>query len=60
MPTNYPMSFKLRSEAEILKGAARQPVDDGIGPVMTVSGVRFEKAEPDRRKPTTSSGGDSN
>jgi hypothetical protein len=58
MPTNYPMSFRLRSEAEILKGAARQPLDDGIGPVMTVTGVRYEKAEPgaDRRKPTSSDG----
>jgi hypothetical protein len=55
MPTNY----KLRSEAEVLKGAARQPVDDGIGRIMTTTGVRYEKPEADRRKPA-SSDGDSN
>ena len=58
MPTNYPMNYKLKSEAEVLKGAARQPLDDGVGPVMVTTGVKYEKAEPDRRKPT-SSGGDS-
>jgi hypothetical protein len=60
MPTNYPMNYKLKSEAEVLKGAARQPLDDGIGPVMTVTGVRYEKPEADRRKPTSSDGNSTN